>query len=173
MAKEKQSRRIKQAGLLIPIKDWSEADAMIKRIGDVINQITELEVKANQAIDNVKAELAEKVKPLQESIELHTNSLEAFAVNNQDDFAKARSKKLNFGLLGWRKSSSITIGKNTLDLIKTILKNKSVMFIRYKESIDKEALKRLTDEQLASVGARQVTKDMFFVEPDSVEAAKY
>jgi hypothetical protein len=39
--------------------------------------------------------------------------------------------------------------------------------------VDKEALAKLTEEQLTSVGARRKVKDVFFVEPSSQEAVDY
>jgi RNase H-fold protein (predicted Holliday junction resolvase) len=45
------------------------------------------------------------------------------------------------------------------------------MCIRIKESVDKEALAKLTDERLSIVKARRKSKDAFFVEPTLTEAA--
>jgi phage host-nuclease inhibitor protein Gam len=137
-------------------------------------QIKQAEETAKDDINEIKAELAEKVKPLQEEIKLKVRSLEAFAALHKNDFGKKRSRKLNFGILGWRKSTSISIKKNTLELIKQVFTNaKQKMCIRVKESVDKEALAKLTEEQLASVGARRKEKDVFFVEPSSQEAVDY
>jgi len=160
--------------LLRPVPDWQHADDFVRRIGDLQMQINEAEHKAKDDIDEVKSELAEKTQPLQEQIELYYQSLEAFCATRKDDFGKNRSRKLNFGILGWRKSTSIKIKKNTLELIKQIFsKKKAAVYIRIKESIDKEALAKLTDEKLAGVGARREEKDVFFVEPNLPEAVDY
>jgi hypothetical protein len=39
--------------------------------------------------------------------------------------------------------------------------------------VDKEALAKLTDEELASIKARRKTRDAFFVEPILIEAVNY
>ena len=52
-------------------------------------------------------------------------------------------------------------------------KAKAAACIRVKESVDKEALAKLTDEQLADIGARRKEKDVFFVEPALPEAVDY
>ena len=160
--------------VLIPIPDWEQADLRIRLIGDLQMQISQAEETAKDDINEIKAELAKKVKPLQEEIKLNVQSMEAFAALHKNDFGKKRSRKLSFGILGWRKSTFISIKKNTLEEIKFLFtRAKQKMCIRVKESVDKEALAKLTDEQLASVGARRKEKDVFFVEPSSQEAVDY
>jgi len=162
----------KQATLAIA--NWEKADESVRTIGELQMQITQAEQAAADDINDVKLKLAEKVKSRQKTIELHVRSLEAFAETHRTDFKKTRSRKLNFGTLGWRHSSFIKIKKNTLERIKKVFsKAKKVACIRVKETVDKEALAKLTDGQLASVGARREEKDVFFVEPDLPEAVDY
>lgn len=160
--------------VLRPVPNWEHADNFVRRIGELQQKIQAEEAKAKTKIDQAKSDLAKRVKSYQETIELYHRSLEAFATSHQGDFKKQKSRKLNFGILGWRKSTSISIKKKTLDLIKQVLsKAKAAACIRIKESVDKEALAKLTDEQLASVGAQRKRKEVFFVEPDLTEAADY
>jgi phage host-nuclease inhibitor protein Gam len=160
--------------ILIPIPNWTEADELIRRIGNLYLQINEAQFDAKEAIDLAKATLSARVKPLQDAIELHCRSLEAFAVNNKVDFGKDRSMKLNFGSLGWRKSTVTITTKKTLELIKKLF---SPMLqkacINIKETVDKNALAKLKEEQLASVEARLTEKDVFYVEPALPQAVDY
>ena len=104
--------------------------------------------------------------------------LDNFCTTFKDDFQVSRSKQLNHGKLGWRRSTSIKItqkSKNkegTLSLIKKLfpptLRN---LCLTLKESPNKDALHKLTDEQLAKVGAQRIVTEDFFVEPISVQAA--
>jgi phage host-nuclease inhibitor protein Gam len=169
------ARRLKSdKPALKQIENWGNADEYIRQIGDLTMKITAAQHKAADDINKAKAELEGKVKPLQQEINIHVRSLEAFATTNKNDFRKERSKKLNFGLLGWRKSTSVAIKKTTLEKIKEIFsKAKAAMCIITKETVSKEALAKLTDEELASVGARREIKDDFFVEPDLPKAVDY
>ena len=172
MAKNKRVKSDKP--ILRPCPDWQHADDFVRRIGDLQLQITAAEQKAKGDIDEIKADLVKQTKDLQEKVKLYTNSLEAFAATHSKEFGKKRSKKLNFGLLGWRKSTAISMKKNTLEIIKRVFaKAQQKFYIRVKETVNKEALAKLTDEQLASVGARRKEKDVFFVEPDLPEAVDY
>jgi len=160
--------------VLLPVPDWKHADEMIARIGDFQMQIIQAEHKASDDIKEVKADLAENVKDLQGKVKLYVQSLDAFCTTHQADFGKQRSRKLNFGILGWRKSTSVKTKKTTLELIKKVFSRaRAAACIRVKESVDKEVLARLTDEQLASVAARREVKDVFFVEPDKMQAVDY
>jgi len=156
------------------IPNWEHADNFVRRIGELQQKIQAEEAKAKSKIDQAKADLVKQVKPHQETIDLYMQSLQVFASSHRDDFKRLRSRKLNFGVLGWRKSTSIGITKKTLELIKEFFsKAKAATCIRVKESVDKEALARLTDEDLALVKAQRKSKEVFFVEPDLIEIADY
>lgn len=165
--------RIKSEKQIETIADWQQADDFMKQIGDLSLQIKQYEAKANGTINKAKAELAEATDPLLKKITILTDSLEAFAANHVNDFGNAQSRKLNFGLLGWRRSTSISIKESTLELIKKIFGKTADLYIRTKEEVDKDALKELTDQQLASLDARRKPKEVFFVEPDIPGAVDY
>ncbi len=169
------AKRVKSKVKLIVISDWKEADKLLRRVGDMQIKICQIQNEAIDDINEIKADLAKTIKPHQERIVQATRSLEAFAVNHTEDFEKQRSRKLNFGLLGWRKSTSISIKKDTtLKLIKEVFtKAKRKPLIIVKESVDKNALAKLTDEQLACIKARRKVKDDFFVEPNIPDAVDY
>ena len=169
---------------LIQVKDWAHADELVRLIAAHQDTIREKEIAAKVKVDNFKKTLAAGVEPYQKAIRKIHESLEAFATTRRTDLKKKqRSWKLNFGVLGWRKSTSVRITKATFQIIKNALVNnlriadltraKLSSCIRIKESVDKDALAKLTDEQLTSVKARRDEKDVFFVEPDSTKAADY
>jgi len=172
MAKKTRIKSAKQG--LIQIRDWAEADKLVGAIGELQAGIEEREQKARIAIDEIKAALAAGVKPIRETIEHSVASLEAYATAHRDELGKARRKKLALGSVGWRKSTSIRVKGTTLERIKAVFSAaKARILIRTKETVDKEALAKLTDEALASIAARREEKDVFYVEPSKVEAAEY
>jgi phage host-nuclease inhibitor protein Gam len=159
--------------LLYPISNWNEADEHLKRIGDLRLQIGEHELEAKLDIDDAKSELQKSTEPLAAEIKRHVESLEAFAANHIDDFGKARSRKLAFGIVGWRASRSLKVCKDVIDRVKSVFGKKADAYLRIKEEADKESLGKLTDEQLIAVGCRWESKDVFYAEPDSPEAVDY
>jgi len=161
---------------LAAIENWQQADEAVREIADLQTKIQQAQAKAADDINEAKSELAETIKPAQEQIKQITSSIEAFALGRKAEFGKQKSRKLNFGVIGWRKSSSVAIKKTkvTIELIKKLYSAaKAKTFLHIKETVDKEALKKLDDEQLAEVGAKRDNKEIFFVEPAMPEAVDY
>jgi phage host-nuclease inhibitor protein Gam len=166
-------KRVRSDSLLIPIPDWGHADEYVRRMGSLQGQIRLLEDEATEQVARIKSHLKTSTAARQEKILLYQASLEAFAKSRREEFGKVRSRKLNHGIVGWRKSTVMRLKKNTLDLIReffTPARQKPLITI--KESPDKNAIAKLTDEDLAVIEARREEKDVFFVEPDVVEAAE-
>jgi phage host-nuclease inhibitor protein Gam len=163
----KKINRVKSDANLIPITGWSHADALLRDMGDHQLAIAGAEAEARRAIDAAAAARAAAVIDHHEAIKRITQSLEAFAGANRNDFSGRKSLSLNYGTLGWRLSTSISIKTDkTIELIKQVFAGKmALQFINIRETPDKEALAKLTDEQLASIKASRTMKDTFFVEP--------
>lgn len=174
MAKMKTTRVNKEVSLF-PITNKQEADEQLRLIGELTLKLQELEGEANRQINVIKADLELDATPLQEEIERRRLSLESYATNNRTAlFGKSQSIKLQFGQFGWRKGkAAIETAENTLELIKKKMKDLVSVLVVTTESVDKKALGKLTDEQLAKVDARRVVKQRFFVEPELKVAADY
>ena len=155
------------------IADWEQADRLIREIADLKRRITAAEANAASEIDAVKKHLAMQLSPWQQRIGLYVRSLEAFATAHRAEF-EGKSRKLNFGILGWRKSTRITITKKTLELIRQFFNRaEQEACIKVKESVDREALSKFSDEELADVEAGREVKDEVFVQPNQIEGADY
>jgi len=165
------ARRLKTDGT-IPITGWGQADDLVREIGKLQRRIEDAQNYATAEIEKIKAGLAKEVKTSQEQIKKILASLEVFAGQHKAEFGGQKTWKLNFGTLGWRKSTITIVGKKTLEFIKQFLSsNLQKELIRTREFINKEAVGKLTEEQLAEIEARREEKDIFFVEPNKVEAA--
>lgn len=171
MAK-KPSTRVR-SNVWTSISNWDEAALRVKEIGDLQQVIQSHEAKAKIKMDSAQAELDKAVKPLAEKIKQLTNDLKGFAVGHQADFGDAKSKKISFGLIGWRASSGISAAKDALARIKEYFGIKAVYFIRVTEEPNKDALDGLTEEILSRVGCKRYSKNTFFVEPDIPRAVDH
>lgn len=165
--------RVRSDRPITKIDGWDGADYVIQRIGSLQGDIEKAERSAQKKIDAIKADLAEAVAPAQQGIKDYTEDLRDWAMQRLKEFGDKRSRQLNHGTLGWRRSTLITVAKNAIDLIKIAFGKKANEYLHIKETPDKEALAKLTDEELKSVGARRKYKDVFFVEPEKVEAAEH
>lgn len=143
-------------------------------MGELQAEIDDLESEAQEKIDKIVADLSKKTEPLQRDRDLQFRSLEAFCNRKRSDFGKLRSRKLNFGKMGWHRSTAIITSEKTLDLIKAKLsKAESESCISVKVSISKKGLGKLKEDKLALVKARREDTEVFFVEPNKIEAVDY
>ena len=169
----KKSNRVKSGNTRkFIVANWVAAQENVRRIGDLQCHIRIAEAEAKVKLDKITAALQRDTAPAHDEISRRVEGIEAFAKPYLKTSKKTRSRKTPYGVFGWRKSPpAISLStKHTLGLLTEVLKKKAKQFINVKETPDKKAMLKLTDEELAAVKARRVLKDEFFVEPTIPEA---
>ena len=152
------------------IKTLEDADLALKEIGLLEHELEAIDGEANKKIAEIKADCAKQGEGLRKRITDLSALLGAFAEYNREELFKDRkSQKLSFGEFGYRKSTSISVKKTTLELLKKL---KLVRYIRIKEQIDKDLMAEMTDESLAQVDAVRKVKDSFFCEANREQVNK-
>lgn len=158
-----------------PIADLAQVNAALAEIADAKRAIKAIEAEMNAAIDRIKSEGELQAQPLQALIKSIEGGLQAFAeYNKRALFAEKRSKELDFGSIGYRKSSQIkTAPRTTWEMV--LGRCRELKFdaaIRVKAEINKEELATWPDERLQMVGARRVEKDQFWYETKAEEISE-
>ena len=152
------------------IKTLEDADLALKEIGLLEHELEAIDGEANKKIAEIKADCAKQGEGLRKRITDLSALLGAFAEYNREELFKDRkSQKLSFGEFGYRKSTSISVKKTTLELLKKL---KLVRYIRIKEEIDKDLMAEMTDESLAQVDAVRKVKESFFCEANREQVNK-
>lgn len=152
------------------IKTLEDANLVLKEIGLLEYEIEAIDTEAYKQIAEIKADCAKQGEGLRKRITDLSALLGAFAEYNREELFKDRkSQKLSFGEFGYRKSTSISVKKTTLELLKKL---KLVRYIRIKEEIDKDLMAEMTDESLAQVDAVRKVKDSFFCEANREQVNK-
>lgn len=147
---------------LYPIKDLIEANVILGKIAQLKRDIICFETDAQNKIDHIKDITAGKIHPLAKEINKLELSLSAFGHTNKDElFKDYKTAELNFGFIGFRKSTKITIVRQTLKLLKQL---KYLDAIITKESVNKDALATYPAEKLAEVKAKRKSEDKFWYE---------
>jgi len=164
------------------ISGWADLDAKLKRRRELQAQITRMEADANGKIDAVKANLKNNVNPLQDEVKRIEKDAEDFCTFNRDQFGDKKSMKLDFGVVGWRKSPGKvkTIAKWTFQkVVKKLQQQKLSDYLRTKDPVlDKDAIKEafrskaLSESDLKKIGLKIEEPDEFFVEQDEVKIAQ-
>jgi len=152
------------------IETLEEANMVLKEIGLLERELEGIDAEAHKKIADIKSVAAKEGEGIRERITYDSSLLGAYAEYNRDDlFKDKKSVQLSFGSFGYRKSTSISVKKTTLELLRKLKLDK---YIRIKEEPDKEAMANLDDDTLAQVDSVRKVKDDFFCEADKEEINK-
>ncbi len=142
------------------LQTWDDVDQALKQIKEIDRDLAGIEAAQNEAIDRCKAEAKQQAAPLmtrKAGLEL---AIKDYAEANRADFGDTKSKELTFGVLSFRKSTSLVVKKvgDTLQALKSLGLHGC---IRVKEELDKDALRNLSEETLINVGAGLKVQNTF------------
>ena len=152
------------------LANLEDADDALRNIGLLERELEAIDADAQKQIGEIKVAAVKKGETLRARISETTGKLQVYADYNKTDLFKDRkSIDLTFGTFGYRKSTSISVKKTTVDLLEKLGLGK---YIRIEKSPDKEAMKEMDDESLAQVDSVRKIKDGFFCESNREEVNK-
>lgn len=161
---------------VIQLNSWNEVDEALRQIGENNRDLTAIENVMNEQIASAKANADAKARPLKEQTALLELAIETFTRKNRNDMGKAKSKILTFGKVSFRISTRVKIptAKDKVAAIISQLRARGMndCVTIPDPKIDKEALKKHSAEEIASVGAVLEVEDVFGYEVDSTALAK-
>lgn len=159
----------------VMLESWEAVDEALREIGCAQREIEAAEAEMQVAIENAKALAAEKCAPYKERIALLESRMTLFAETHREDLGNRKSKEMNHGMLGYRKSTRIILPRAAAKLAEIICKLKSKgmsdCVIQPAEKIDKEALKRYPPNDIVQAGAGLDIMDTFWYEVDREKVA--
>ncbi len=137
---------------LRPIQSIDDADKVLLELRNYEAQLERIDADAEREIAKIKEKASAQGKTIRERIKELTATLKAFAdFHKKDLFQTRKSIERPFGIFGYRKNpDKISISKDTLQRLKDLGR---MDCIRIKESVNKEALREFSNEELAAVGA--------------------
>ena len=163
------AKREKPQAVIAPIRDIQDADNALREIAEINRAAEAANHALNEDIDHMKQEVQEAIGPLLERKEMLGAGLANFAeLSKEDMFKDRKSRELDFGTIGYRKSTSLAVVKKICSTWKEVLgKLRQYDFkeaIRVKEEPDKEIMAEWPKERLELVGVQRVEKDEFYYE---------
>lgn len=145
---------------------WDDVDKCLRDIGECELAMGELEAEMNIAINDAKEKAAKLAKPLQDNITRLESMIKEFVEDNKSEI-EGKSKQLNFGKVGFRQSTSVSVPAKRLEaIIKNLKKFGMEDCIIIKETVNKEILVRYNEKDIAKVGASRKVEDKFWLEAD-------
>ncbi len=160
-----------------PLLDSFEAvDRSIRRIGQIDSLVRTHEAKFQQIVDKEKERLVSNTSGLMEEKKRLEKDIQDFAEYYMDRFEGKKSRKLNFGLIGFRKTTKLVTVKGWTwnRVVGKLEELKLFVFLKIHKSVDKEAVKNSgrTEQELKTWGVQIETEDEFFYEVDEAQIAE-
>ncbi|MEW6378624.1 MAG: host-nuclease inhibitor Gam family protein [bacterium] len=145
-----------------PITTLAEADEALHRLADMMRNLKGIEADAEKAIDLIVEEKLKLANPIREQIGAIEEELASFMAKNKASlFTEKRSQELNYGTIGFRKSTKIRACKDTLKWCKEF---GYIEAIKVEEKLRKEVMEDWADEKLRQVGAKREVRDLPYYE---------
>jgi len=154
------------------VNNWIEADNALLRIGRIERDIKAEELLFNDSIEQIKKTAEEIISPLQADRKALEAELKAFVTRNAKDLGEARSKKLNFGTIGFknfRTEISWTKGQTQDGVVALLIKAGYDQCVQTKQKVLKDVVKslQLAEAKLAKLGmVLKQKKNQFFYQID-------
>ncbi len=154
------ARRKVTAAPVLP--DWAAVDGALRDIRECEHALTELGVDRDRRIDSVKEEYSKMALPLQNRIKKLEGDVKAYADAHRAELT-GKSRKLNFGTVGYRISSRLILpATKAAEAIVTLKAMGRKEFIKTTETLDRAALLRQPVELLNQIGAYIQQRDEFY-----------
>lgn len=151
-----------------PFASWEEADEALRQIGEARRAIEVCEHTMQAKIDMAKEEAAAESQPYLELIRAQEQRLSAFADLERDNLVRRKSRELNYGILGFRKSTKVVLPRGAAKVTEIInrLRSRGMTdcIVTPAARIDKEALKKYPANDIIEIGASLDVSDTFWYE---------
>lgn len=146
------------------ITTWEQANDALREIAQEQIEISDIEGAMQTQIIGIKKIAEQESKPHNDRIAKLEHDLKDFTETHRSDLGKAKTKVLNFGEIGYRLSTSVslpTAKEKVEEIIRRLKARRMDECIIVKESISKDALKKYGEDTVNAVGATWKQKDVW------------
>jgi phage host-nuclease inhibitor protein Gam len=148
-------------------------DALVERMGRLDLQLALLDADYNERLYDLLADYRGRAAGiLAERAEIQS-AIEIFCRERKAEFVRKRSRVLTFGRVSFRVAERIKIPKGKEEIVvKALLALGLTECLRTVQKPDLDAMRKLSDSDLARTGARREKTDHFKIEPNLESIAK-
>ena len=164
-------KRITEAPTL---KSWADVDAALREIAEAELTLGDIEAELNRQIIGAKKVAEQDSKPHADRIAKLERDVKEFVTDHRDELGKAKTRALNYGEVGFRLSTSISVPtakEKVAEIVRRLKARQMTDCIIVEEKVSKEVLKKYGEDTVNAVGATWKQKDVFGYETykDKVE----
>lgn len=149
------------------LESWEDVNDTLLEIAQAEISLANIEGEMNTKINAAKEAAEQTAAPIRARIADLNKQLKRFAELNRPDFGKTKSKRLTFGEIGFRASTSVVI---KAALVPKVIENLRKLglgdCVKVKETVNKELLKTYPEELIIQSGASLKKDDTFWYETD-------
>lgn len=171
---KKTTKRIKTTAPLLRTRE--DVERAVRQVCELKAFSQETAALMDQRILEIKADYEAQLGDAAQEIDLHVESLRAWAEANPGEFEKKKSLELTSGIIGFRTGTPKlkTITGWTWDRVLEAIKwNKLNEWVRVKEEVNKDAILAERNDHtpvaLRAIGVQIVQDESFYVEPNLTE----
>jgi phage host-nuclease inhibitor protein Gam len=167
---KKRTKRMKAPQIPAPAT-LAEAEGLLAEIGSDQRQVEALETRMNEQLARIKAEFEASAAPINEAIEARFASLQAWAEAHKQTLLDRSRKtaKIATGELGWRTSPPAVRITGVPAVLEALKQLRLKRFIRVKEEVDKEAIRKDPDAVKNVKGISITQQEEFWIKPFASE----
>lgn len=148
------------------LESWDDVNQALATIADNQRTVENFEAAMQNKIDEAKAEAEARSRVFIEATKRLERQIKEFAEAHRDDMDGKKTKTLNFGAVGFRKSTKIKLPKAPTKLAEIIqlLRSKGMddCVKTPAPSVDKDALRKYPTQDIVAVGASIEVDDVFW-----------
>jgi phage host-nuclease inhibitor protein Gam len=152
----------------VRVVTWDQVDDLVQRCGELTARIGELNRELTKSVADAKATYKGRVAAVERELADIYGGIQVFVTQNRSEL-RGRSKRLNHGKIGYRKSTHVRLKAKSADVLEQLEALGLDGCIKVKKTVDRNALRNLEPAVLKRLGAELLVEDVFFVEPDRVE----
>lgn len=145
------------------IKNWEEVDEVMKKLLESQLEVEKIEADMNKQITEVKKKCEELARPYKDNIKKNELLLKEFVTVHKSEL-DGKSRKMNFGTVGFRLSTKVVLPKMIEAVLENLKKFGMHDCINTKETVNKEILKTYSPDVILNIGGTLKTEDTFWYE---------
>lgn len=146
------------------LRTWEEADAALREIAENQIALQDIESEMQRQLIGIKKIAEQDSKAHTDRISKLERDLKEFVGDHRLELGKAKTRTLNFGEVGYRLSTSVSVPKakeKVAEIIRRLKARNMTDCIVVKEDVSKENLKKYGEDTVNAVGATWKQKDVF------------
>jgi phage host-nuclease inhibitor protein Gam len=149
------------------IGNWNGVDKALEEIGMIDLGIGEIASSMGRRFHEILDEYSRELSDLTERRRGIEAAIESFCLINKSEFEKKRSRQFHHGRISFRMAERIEVPEELeAAAIATLKKLGFTDCVETRERLDRNALRKLSDGDLARCGIRRAKEDHFRIDPD-------